>query len=279
MGGWFTAAPVPRFQTGELVQTCLEMQNIRFHASTVQHCVRITRNLSKHELLREFSSTLAKGFARILEIHTDSGTHRFLETSIPFCILGADLPGNFPRDVSIINHGCHLQKRLLAVLRVLCIWCVPACRRLFALAELKLDTPGNKDDSLYWHVREEFNRETKSGIHSSVFVVQFSPKCPFSSFLAHIYTGGVDPTPTVVSLPVHLDVSRAADHRSRDSYIAKSLTLGPINCGSIVHSLTLHQWNLAGLIAFQGQRDGYRNLGWPFDNAVIIRIHPTQQKE
>ncbi|KRZ70417.1 hypothetical protein T10_9093 [Trichinella papuae] len=104
--------------------------------------MRINQNLYRShflaELLREFSSTLAKGFARILEIHTDSGTHRFLKTSIPFCILGADLPSNFPRDVSIINHGCHLQKRLLAVLRVLCIWCVPACRRLFALAELKL---------------------------------------------------------------------------------------------------------------------------------------------
>ncbi|KRZ05554.1 hypothetical protein T11_17955 [Trichinella zimbabwensis] len=131
--------------------------------------------LKQKELFRQFSSRLAKGFASVKKIlcftrlnicnwpniHTDSGTHRFLKTSIPFCILGADLPGNFPRDVSIINHGCHLQKWLLAVLRVLCIWCVPACRRLFALAELKLgkgdrpliirrrnrpDTPGNKRD-------------------------------------------------------------------------------------------------------------------------------------
>ncbi|KRZ72274.1 hypothetical protein T10_3664 [Trichinella papuae] len=32
-------------QTDQLVQTCLGMQNIRFRASTAQHCVRITQNL------------------------------------------------------------------------------------------------------------------------------------------------------------------------------------------------------------------------------------------
>ncbi|KRZ07929.1 hypothetical protein T11_11590 [Trichinella zimbabwensis] len=32
----------------QLVQTCLEVQNVRFHASTVQHSVRITQNLSKY---------------------------------------------------------------------------------------------------------------------------------------------------------------------------------------------------------------------------------------
>ncbi|KRZ13880.1 hypothetical protein T11_17596 [Trichinella zimbabwensis] len=61
-GGWSTAAPVPQFQTGQLVQTCLEMQNIRFHASTVQHSVRITQNLSEHvmqQMLRTVNSLLA----------------------------------------------------------------------------------------------------------------------------------------------------------------------------------------------------------------------------
>ncbi|KRX25869.1 hypothetical protein T07_12550 [Trichinella nelsoni] len=31
-------------QTGQLVQTCLEVQNFRFHASTAQYCVRRTQN-------------------------------------------------------------------------------------------------------------------------------------------------------------------------------------------------------------------------------------------
>ncbi|KRY78633.1 hypothetical protein T4B_10681 [Trichinella pseudospiralis] len=52
--GWSMAALVPRFQTlgparsqiGQLVQTCLEMQNIRFHASAVQLCVRKSNNMS-----------------------------------------------------------------------------------------------------------------------------------------------------------------------------------------------------------------------------------------
>ncbi|KRX97926.1 hypothetical protein T4E_9865 [Trichinella pseudospiralis] len=52
--GWSMAALVPRFQTlgparsqiGQLVQTCLEMQNIRFHASEVQLCVRKSNNMS-----------------------------------------------------------------------------------------------------------------------------------------------------------------------------------------------------------------------------------------
>ncbi|KRZ86204.1 hypothetical protein T08_7790 [Trichinella sp. T8] len=33
-------------QTGQPVQTCLEVQNSRFHASTVEHCVRIMKNLN-----------------------------------------------------------------------------------------------------------------------------------------------------------------------------------------------------------------------------------------
>ncbi|XP_003369442.1 conserved hypothetical protein [Trichinella spiralis] len=49
--------------------------------------------------------------------------------------------------------------------------------------------------------------------------------------------------------------------------MAEALTLGPINCGSVLCSLMPHQWKLAGLIAFQGQRDGHRSLGWPFDNS------------
>ncbi|KRZ52538.1 hypothetical protein T02_8581 [Trichinella nativa] len=113
-----------------------------------------------------------------------------------------------------------------------------------------------QDDSPNSHVREEFIKETKSGIYSSVLEAMFSSECPFSSFLNHIYSGGVDLSPVLI-----------ADHRSRDSRMAEALTLGPINCGSVLCSLMPHQWKLAGLIAFQGQPDGYRSLGWPFDNA------------
>ncbi|KRY32205.1 hypothetical protein T01_13420 [Trichinella spiralis] len=35
------------FQTDQPVQTCLEVQNFRFPACTVQHCVRIAKNLKK----------------------------------------------------------------------------------------------------------------------------------------------------------------------------------------------------------------------------------------
>ncbi|KRX75066.1 hypothetical protein T06_3920 [Trichinella sp. T6] len=85
-----------------------------------------------------------------------------------------------------------------------------------------------QDDSPNSHVREEFIKETKSGIYSSVLEAMFS--------------------------------SKVADHRSRDSRMAEALTLGPINCGTVLCSSMPNQWKLAGLIAFQGQPDGYRSL-------------------
>ncbi|KRZ85846.1 hypothetical protein T08_6269 [Trichinella sp. T8] len=144
-----------------------------------------------------------------------------------------------------------------------------------------------QDDSPNSHVREEFIKETKSGIYSSILEAMFSSECPFYSFLNHIYSGGVDLSPILIAIHLCIrhrglcsdsplchywlilmcQVSRVADHRSRDSRMAEALTLGPINRGSVLCSLMPHQWKLAGLIAFQGQPDGHRSFGWPFDIA------------
>ncbi|KRX20012.1 hypothetical protein T07_6052 [Trichinella nelsoni] len=102
----------------------------------------------------------------------------------------------------------------------------------------------------------------------TVLEAMFSSKCPFSSFLNHIYSVSVDLTPILI-----------ADHRSRDSRMAEALTLGPINCGSVLCSLMPHQWKLAGLIAFQGNATVIGAWVGLLTILTLIRQHPTQQKE
>ncbi|KRX22774.1 hypothetical protein T07_15267 [Trichinella nelsoni] len=47
-------------QTDQPVQTCLEVQNFRFYACTVQHCVRITKNLSKHVMHEAYKASAGR---------------------------------------------------------------------------------------------------------------------------------------------------------------------------------------------------------------------------
>ncbi|KRY60375.1 hypothetical protein T03_13964 [Trichinella britovi] len=48
------------FKTDQPVQTCLEVQNFRFHACTVQQGVRITKNLSEHVMHEAYKASAGR---------------------------------------------------------------------------------------------------------------------------------------------------------------------------------------------------------------------------